>query len=235
MTREAAFTKTDLLGIIVAVVALVWFGYLGLLRLNMTGDKLARASRVKCLTNLKQIGLAYRIYAADHEGRFPSHAVMVSDRATVAVWQHYLPLSNQLNTAKILMCPADRKRMEYLAEDFGEGTNGLAWLSHRNLSISYFVGVQATPGTSSAILAGDRNLSSSKDTLLSSAPDNRPVRVSGKAYWSAGPDTYLHGAAGNVVLADGSTIEASQSKLRKALAAAEKAHGTNASLFLFPQ
>ena len=63
--------------------------------LNMTPEQMVqakqRAQSLMCLSNLKQIGLAARLYAGDHGKTFPP------DLAT---------LKDQLVTPKVLFCPA---------------------------------------------------------------------------------------------------------------------------------
>jgi hypothetical protein len=58
-------------------------------------DAQAEAERVRCVNNLKQVGLAFRIWAGDNKEKYPnSYAVM----------------SNELSTVKILVCPSDKAR-----------------------------------------------------------------------------------------------------------------------------
>ncbi len=54
----------------------------------------ARAMEINCVSNLKQIDLAARIYASDHQEVFPPD---------------FLSMSNELTTPKVLVCPADSK------------------------------------------------------------------------------------------------------------------------------
>jgi hypothetical protein len=49
------------------------------------------AQAISCINNLKQIGLAARLYAKDHEGAFPPDLVTMADKLT---------------TPRILFCPA---------------------------------------------------------------------------------------------------------------------------------
>jgi hypothetical protein len=59
-----------------------------------------KAAKVACVNNLKQIGLAIRIWAMDNDGHFPT--------AT-------LQMTNELNTPVILYCPSDTTRQTALA------------------------------------------------------------------------------------------------------------------------
>jgi hypothetical protein len=51
-----------------------------------------KAQSITCVNNLKQMGLAARIYAADHNGAFPPS---------------FMAMKNELNTPKVLICPSD--------------------------------------------------------------------------------------------------------------------------------
>jgi FtsZ-binding cell division protein ZapB len=55
-----------------------------------------KAMSIQCVNNLKQIGLAVRVYAMDNKDVFPPD---------------FLSMSNELNTPKILWCPADTNRV----------------------------------------------------------------------------------------------------------------------------
>jgi hypothetical protein len=52
----------------------------------------SKAQQINCVNNLKQIGLAARIYSGDNKETFPPN---------------FLSMSNELNTPRILVCPAD--------------------------------------------------------------------------------------------------------------------------------
>ena len=54
-----------------------------------------KAQSIQCVNNLKQIGLAARIWALDNRDVYPSD---------------FLSMSNELTTPKILVCPADTNR-----------------------------------------------------------------------------------------------------------------------------
>jgi hypothetical protein len=53
-----------------------------------------KAQSIRCVNNLKQMGLAARIYATDHNDTFPSN---------------FLAMKDELDTPKILICPSDSK------------------------------------------------------------------------------------------------------------------------------
>jgi hypothetical protein len=76
----------------------------------------SKAQSISCMNNMKQIGLGFRIWATDHQDRFPFN---VSTNAVgggkagdvldepVRIFQM---LSNELANPKVLVCPADRSK-----------------------------------------------------------------------------------------------------------------------------
>jgi hypothetical protein len=55
----------------------------------------ARAERIACVNNLKQLGLAAHIWANDHKGQFPAD---------------FASMTNEMQSWKILQCPGDKSR-----------------------------------------------------------------------------------------------------------------------------
>ena len=70
-----------------------------------------RAERISCVSNLKLVGLAARIWANDHGEVFPAG---------------FLTMSNELNTPKILTCPGDKSRQR-----------AQSWAEFNGSSVSY--------------------------------------------------------------------------------------------------
>ncbi len=69
------------------------------------GEAKYRAERIQCVNNLKQLGLAMRIWAGDNADKYPNSLVV---------------MSNELSTVKILICPGDEARKSYSTLTFGQ-------------------------------------------------------------------------------------------------------------------
>src|SRR5882762_3784422 len=73
------------------------------------------AHRISCTNNLKQAGLSFEIFANDHRGKFPMQLSTNEGGGSQFIaggnaFRHFLALSNELSTPKILICPADKRK-----------------------------------------------------------------------------------------------------------------------------
>lgn len=85
----------------------------------------AKAQRINCVNNMKQIGLSFRTWGLDNNDTFPFNlstnnggtlelCLPGSDRFDRNAAFHFRVMSNELNTPKILVCPADSKKQPAL-------------------------------------------------------------------------------------------------------------------------
>lgn len=194
--QPKAFTLIAL-PVILAVVAI-----LAAMLLPALAKAKSRAQRIQCVNNLKQDGLAFRIWEGDHDDKFP---MAVSNKLGGTLewvpggnaFRHFQVMSNELNTPKILVCPADTRQP---AADF----------EHlQNINISYFVGLDASDADPQMLLAGDRNITNGLPPVRTVLilPPARPTG------WTAA----MHNKVGNVGLSDGSVQQVSTSGLQSAL------------------
>jgi prepilin-type N-terminal cleavage/methylation domain-containing protein/prepilin-type processing-associated H-X9-DG protein len=141
------FTLTELL-VVICVVAAV-----AVLLLPVLAAAKRKSSKVGCVNNLKQIGLAFRIWEGDNYDKYPMQVSVTNGGAmelAVAgdVSAIFRVMSNELSTPKVLFCPPDTGR-HY-------ATNFTTDLNHQ--TISYFVALDAEDKYPQMILSGDDNL-----------------------------------------------------------------------------
>jgi len=168
-----------------------------------------RAKRIMCVNNLKQVGLAFRIWSNDNGDKFPMQVEAKKGGSLEAikegqVLRHFLVISNELSTPKILACPTD----DHMAvKDFAE---------LKTTNISYFVGVDADETKPSMLLSGDRNITNGL------AVDKSLLELSADPL--CGWTEKMHEEAGNLALADGSAQQATTIMLRRMVENAKEAN-----------
>jgi prepilin-type N-terminal cleavage/methylation domain-containing protein/prepilin-type processing-associated H-X9-DG protein len=186
MPRKSGFTLVEVL-IVIAMIAI-----LAALLLPTIERARSSARRAQCVSQLRQVGIAFQGYSHDHNGDFPMKVstnaggskefVDAANRITgnfYFAFRHLQALSNDLGEAKVLACPTDRR---VVATNFP----GL-----RNGNISYFVNAEASAGDSDSILAGDGNIATTAPRIVA----GRGQTLS----WTA----EMHRFAGNVLFGDG--------------------------------
>jgi prepilin-type processing-associated H-X9-DG protein/prepilin-type N-terminal cleavage/methylation domain-containing protein len=213
--KPGAFTLVELL-VVIAII-----GILAALLLPALTASQKRAKRVWCINNLQQIGVAEHVFANDHNGKFPM-AVSTNDGGSMEfvkggyeggvifynAFRHFQPLSGELGTPQILICPADTR------------LTAMNFFGLQNENVSYFIGVNADAGNPASLLAGDRNLA----TNSLQSPTILQTGAGSLLRWTH----ELHQFKGNVLFADGHVEEWNNF----ALASADNGPNGGGTLFL---
>jgi type II secretory pathway pseudopilin PulG len=207
------FTRMELV-VVICVVAVV----MALLLPALAAAKRKSSKVSGCVNNLKQTGLAFRLWEGDNDDKYPMQVSVTNGGAmelAVAgnVSTIFRVMSNELSTPKMLFCPQDAGR-HY-------ATNFTTDLNHQ--TISYFVGLDAEDQYPQMILSGDDNLevngvrvrpgilNLATNASIKWTPDERHGR---DQQWHIRKP---HWRVGNIGLADGSVASTTTLTFRSAL------------------
>jgi prepilin-type N-terminal cleavage/methylation domain-containing protein len=208
--HRIAFTLVELL-VVIAIIAI-----LAALLLSTLGSAKSKAHRIACVNNQKQIGLALNLWAGDHGDRYPPvvDAAEGGSQKALETWLHFLTLTNELTTPKVLHCPADR--VKKIASSFSSSPTGLRTL--KNGAISYAIAThKPQPGNSMMHLTADRNLLG-REREGCGYGEIYGFITQIKAGDDFGWDNTMHARAGNMALADGSVQQFSRTGLGRFIA-----------------
>ncbi len=115
------FTLIELL-VVIAIIAI-----LASMLLPALAKSKGRAQRTKCLSNQKQIGVAYQLYVDDNTGNYPVHPSWSTVGGKLGVLSYYdsnrygwtnRPLSLYLNADQVFQCPNDKGDSYFAPSEF---------------------------------------------------------------------------------------------------------------------
>lgn len=201
--RRRGFTWLELLLVVIVVVILA-----GLVLPVLAPRRRSDGRRIKCVNNLKMLGLGLRIFTTDNQGKFP-WAVPIREGGTQEeladdqrIWRHVAVLSNELNSPKVLLCPKDPvfDRLAGTNLVFGPPqTNNTLQFGH-NEHLSYFLATGANEEEPELLMGGDRNL-----TRNGTPVQGKITPTAADLFQFTKPGH--HDGFGNVMMSDGSVLQ----------------------------
>jgi competence protein ComGC len=210
--RNRALTLVEVLVVLVIIAGFI------LLTIPATSSRHTRSTRIACVSNLKQIGIACRLWEGDNHDKYPM-AVSVTNGGAMELMARgnvtagFLVMSNELSTPDILWCPADTLRVR-----------AASFPTLNNSNLSYFAGLDVTNETNpQRLLSGDDNfcfgVGPVKSGLLALSTNSSIAWATGRHvaynshFWTSARDRFV----GNIGLADGSVQQVTTDGLQQAL------------------
>jgi len=173
-----------------------------------------KAQKINCTNNLKQVGIALRIWEGDNGDKYPMAVQTSSGGAEEEVARAgapatggenpgyvFLVMSNELATPKILYCPSDTLHNQgvnfTITNTLGGTANAAPATKPTGIStISYFINGDAVEADPQAVVSGDCNIGTAS-ALSSSSSAQWRFTQSSATQTSGGSDTAVELSSDN--------------------------------------
>jgi prepilin-type N-terminal cleavage/methylation domain-containing protein len=238
LKQNKAFTLIELL-VVIAIIAI-----LAALLLPALAAAKRKAQRINCVSNIKQVGIGFRLWEGDNGDRYPMAISTLYNGSKEKIWcaantaqptaatygitNIFVVMSNELSTPKVLFCPSDNVR---------NYTTNFTALHYNDQNMSYFVCGDAVETYPQMILDGDRNIGTATAANIPATITNTlGLQWTGDpaAMWAwSGVDMHLR--VGNVGMADGSAQQLTVAGLQTALGTATNGASATSPYYNFPQ
>ncbi len=189
LSSRGAFSLLEMLVVCVVLIVLL------LVMLPITSGPHRPARFTRCMNNLRQIGTASYLFAADNNNRFPAQALATNSAsfellAPQSPAIYFIPLHPYLRQLETWVCPTDKLKIP--------ATNSTLF---DNSNVSYFLSLEAAAGAvTTAIFAGDRHL---KVDGQAAKPGLILLRNSSGVGWTRELHSYTAEPRGSLLFADG--------------------------------
>jgi prepilin-type N-terminal cleavage/methylation domain-containing protein len=245
LKQNKAFTLIELL-VVIAIIAI-----LAALLLPALAAAKRKAQRINCVSNLKQVGIAFRLWEGDNGDRYPMAVSTLQNGAKEKIWcaangannpsgagtygltNVFVVMSNELSTPKVLYCPSDNSRSY---------TTNFPSLNNNFQNLSYFVCGDAVETYPQMIMDGDRNIGTTANQNVPAVSSNSVANAPTSFQWTGSSSAWwawtavdLHLRVGNIGMADGSAQQVTVVGLQTALGAATNGAPTLSPYYNFPQ